>query len=128
VAGGAPPARLAGRARERTHALRGRAQQAARRLGDQPEERAGVERRYQGLEQPFLAERPPEDWETPRESVVERPIGARMTTEEDLQLREMRAHTGRPWRHLRPGDGQPRPDGYGPNEDVWIEEVDGDDG
>src|SRR5215218_657018 len=95
-------------------------QDLSRRLAtlEDPDERARVKRHYSSLEEPFTAPAPPAEWATPRESVVERRIGASMTTPAELELREIRERTGKRYRVLLPGDKQPRPKGYGPNEKV----------
>jgi hypothetical protein len=93
-----------------------------------PKERERIENYYRKLEEPLLAESPPENWaedvpEAIREAVVERPLGIRMVTPGELKQRELDEHarlTGQRYPYLSPGDGQPRPPGFGADEGVYV--------
>jgi len=101
-------------------------EQRLARLED-PDERERVERYYAALERPLLADDPPESWldepEAVRPSVIERPLGLRFVTPADLRRREIeeRARLAEVrYTVLEPGNGRPRPPGYGPDERVYV--------
>jgi hypothetical protein len=97
-----------------------------------PEARAEIERYFDRMAEPYRAEDPPKPLpaEAFRRGTTERLIDAGMVTPADLKLRELEDRTGQKYRYLAPNDGQPRPPGFGPDEEVYLrvdEEEDGDD-